>query len=126
MTVVLIVEDEPILRLAAEMKIQEWGFKTVGAGDVEEALSILRSSQPVDVLFTDIYLKTEASGGCEVAREAVKLRPNLHVLYVTGFTLTARIRSMFVEGAGCLGKPYSDADLKEALDRLLARAESAR
>lgn len=115
MTVVLIVEDEPIVRLAAEQKIREWGFETLTAGNVAEAMAILRSPQPVDILFTDIYLEDQVTGGCEIAQEAVLLRPTLRVLYVTGFTLTARIRAMFVEDAGCLGKPYSDSQLKEAL-----------
>lgn len=118
MTVILIVEDEPIVRLAAQTKLQEWGYETLTAGNVPEAMAILRSAQPVDILFTDIYLEDQVTGGCEIAREASVLRPTMRVLYVTGFTLTARIRAMFVEGAGCLGKPYSDAQLKDAIGGL--------
>ena len=43
MAVILIVEDEVFIRQIAEMVIQDWGYHTLVAGDVDEALAILRS-----------------------------------------------------------------------------------
>lgn len=57
MAVILIVEDDVFIREIAEMMIQDWGHVTLTAGDVEEALVLLRSDQAIDALFTDIYLK---------------------------------------------------------------------
>jgi CheY-like chemotaxis protein len=54
MAVILIVEDEVFTREIAEMMIQDWGHSTLSAGDVDEALSLLRSSQRIDAIFTDI------------------------------------------------------------------------
>jgi len=126
MAVILIVEDDAMLCLEAEAALQEWGHETLVASDVDGALSIIRSAQKIDVLFTDIYLKTEPRGGCDLAREAIRLRPDLRVLYVTGYTLTAQVRALFVEGARCLGKPYADNTLKESIQALLAEnADSA-
>jgi DNA-binding NtrC family response regulator len=119
MATVLIVEDDPIIRLAAETSIQEWGYQTLTASDVDEAMAILRAPQPIDVLFTDIYLKTEAHGGCDVARKGMELRPDLRVLYVTGYTLIPKVRAMFVKDAECIGKPYTEEALKASIDGLL-------
>ena len=73
MAVILIVEDDVFIRDDAESMIQDWGHETLPAGDVNEALSILRSSQHIDALFTDIYLKKAVLGGCELAPEAMSL-----------------------------------------------------
>src|SRR5450759_615190 len=59
MAVILIVEDDMFLRDDAEMMIQDWGHDTLSASDVDEALSLLRSPQQIDALFTDIYLKKD-------------------------------------------------------------------
>ena len=84
MAVILIVEDDVFIREIAEMMIQDWGHDTLSASDVDEALSLLRSPQQIDALFTDIYLKTAVLGGCDLARQAIELRPELRVLYTTG------------------------------------------
>src|ERR1700722_18187127 len=81
MAVILIVEDDAFIRQIAEMLIQDWGHSTMSASDADEALLLLDSPQPIDALFTDIYLKKEVLGGCDLARRALELRPHLHVLY---------------------------------------------
>src|SRR5450631_2085244 len=81
MAVILIVEDDIFIRDFAEMMIQDWGHRTLLASDVDEALSLLRSPQQIDALFTDIYLKKAVLGGYDLADEAIKLRPELRVLY---------------------------------------------
>jgi len=81
MAVILVVEDDVFIRQVAEMMIQDWGHDILSAGDVDEALSLLRSPQHIDALFTDIYLKNSVLGGCELAHQAIALRPKLRVLY---------------------------------------------
>jgi CheY-like chemotaxis protein len=120
MAVILIVEDDVFIREVAEMMIQGWGHRTLSASDVDEALSILRSPQPIDALFTDIYLKTEVLGGCELARQAIKLRPNLRVLYTTGNTVTDKLNALFVEGTHFLRKPYTQHQLQNSVEGMLA------
>jgi DNA-binding NtrC family response regulator len=118
--VILIVEDEVFTRELAEMVLQDLGHQTFAASDVDEALSLLRSPQHVDALFTDIYLKTAILGGCELAHQALKLRPKLRVLYTTGNSITDRIKAMFVESAPFLPKPYTPDQLKNSVEDLLA------
>jgi CheY-like chemotaxis protein len=120
MAVILIVEDEVFTREIAEMMIQDWGHQTLSASDVDEALVLLRSSQDIDMLFTDIYLKTAVLGGCDLAHQAVKLRPTLRVLYTTGNFVTEAMRSLFVDGRHCLSKPYTEQQLHGSVDELLA------
>ena len=49
---ILVVEDDALIRMVAEMMIQDWGHETLPAGDEAEALAILRSSQRIDAMFT--------------------------------------------------------------------------
>jgi CheY-like chemotaxis protein len=120
MAVILIVEDDVFIRQVAEMMIQGWGHHTLSAGDVDEALSLLRSPQHIDALFTDIYLKTEVHGGCDLAHQAIKLRPNLRVLYTTGNSVTDKLKTLFVEGMHFLRKPYTQLQLQDSVEDLLA------
>lgn len=120
LAVVLIVEDEMIVRLVAEMTLQSQGYKTLSAGDVDEALLLLRSSEHIDALFTDIYLKAAPLGGCALAQQALELRPDIRVLYTTGNAATAQMKSLFVESAHFLPKPYSDEQLRDSIQVLFA------
>ena len=120
MVLILIVEDEMIVRLVAEMTLRGQGYKTLSAGDVDEALLLLRSPQHIDALFTDIYLKTAPLGGCTLAQQAIELRPDLRVLYTTGNAATEHMKSLFVESAHFLPKPYSDEQLRDSMQGLLA------
>ena len=116
----VIVEDDAFIRELAEIMIKGWGHRTLLASDVDEALSLLRSPKHIDALFTDIYLKTAILGGYALAHQAVKLRPNLRVLYTTGSSITDKMKALFVEGAHFLCKPYAQYQLQKSVEELLA------
>ena len=120
MAVILVVEDDVFIREIAEMMIQDWGHQILSASDVHEALAHLHSSQPIDALFTDIYLKADVHGGCELARQAIKLRPRLRVLYTTGNRVTDTLQSLFAAGAHFLRKPYTEDQLGISVNNMLA------
>jgi DNA-binding NtrC family response regulator len=80
----------------------------------------LQSLQPIDALFTDIRLKSIVLGGFELAHQAIKLRPELRVLYTTGSSLTDKMKALFVEGAHFMQKPYTPAQLQTSMKELLA------
>ena len=120
MAMILIVEDDAFILDLAEMMIKGWGYETLSACDSDEALSLLRSTQGIDALFTDIYLQKAMLGGCELARQAIELRPDLRVLYTTGNLVTDKIKSLFVLGTECLRKPYTPDQLQHSLADLLA------
>jgi CheY-like chemotaxis protein len=87
---------------------------------VDEALSLLRSPQKIDALFTDIYLKKAVLGGFELASQAIQLRLNLRVLYTTGNTVNDKMKTLFVNGAHFLQKPYTRFQLQSSVEVLLA------
>jgi len=120
MAAILIVEDDAFIRDDAEMMLQDWGHNTLLASDVDEAVSLLRSSQRIGALFTDIYLKRAVLGGYELARQAVKLRLNLPVLYTTGNIINDKTKALFVGGAHFLPKPYTRFQLQNSVEALLA------
>jgi CheY-like chemotaxis protein len=120
MALILIVEDDVFICEMAGMLMQDCGHQTLSAYDVDGALLLLRSPQQIDLLFTDIYLKTAVFGGCELADQAIKLRPKLRVLYTTGNSLTEKLKALFVEDARYLRKPYTHHELQASVEGLLA------
>jgi len=119
MAVILIVEDDVFVRQIAELMIEDWGHDALSATDMYEALSVLRSPRHIDALFTDIHLKTAVLGGYELAHQAIKLWPQLRVLYTTGNFITNKMKALFVEGAHFLPKPYTQHQLQSAVEGLL-------
>lgn len=123
MATILIVDDEVFIRSLAELIVQELGHITMMASDTAEALQHLETSITVDALFTDIRFKANKHGGFELAQLAVRLRPNLRVLYTTGSTVSDDMRTMFVDGAHFMQKPYTPIQLQNSLEKLLAASQ---
>jgi len=114
MSTILIVEDDFAILFVAESSLRIEGHETVAAATRKDALTILRSDQRIDVLFTDINLRGEKRAGLELAEKAVELRPDLAVLYTTG----GDVRSPMVAGSEFLPKPYTSNQLINAVGHL--------
>ena len=95
MAVILIVEDDVFIREIADIMIQDFGHQTLAASDVDEALLLLRSPQPIDALFTDIYLKSTVLGGCDLAVQAIALRPGQKSLRTSIWRIRSAPRSPY-------------------------------
>ncbi len=119
MAVILIVEDEPFIRQAAEWTIEDLGHSILLATDLAEALRHLADPTKIDALFVDIRLSALSLGGYVVANQAVKIQPELRVLYTSGRTLTTDMSDLFVRGGQFIQKPYSPAQLQHSVDVLL-------
>jgi CheY-like chemotaxis protein len=120
MAIILIVEDDSFIRETAEMMIQDLGYHTLSASDIDEALLLLRSPQHIDALFTDIYLRPLLHGGYDLAQQAIALRPELRVLYTTGSVINDKVKAIIAEGADLLPKPYTQDQLQDSIKELLA------
>ena len=120
MAVILVVEDDFFIREYAEIMIRDWGHQILSACDVPGALVHLRSSAHIDALFTDVYLKAEVHGGCDLARQAMLLRPGMRVLYTTTTRDLDKMHARFAAGAHFLPKPYSEHQLELSVQSLLA------
>lgn len=82
---VLFVEDEDLVRLIIAEELREAGFNVIEAVDGGRALEVLNNGSSVDLLFTDIRMPGRLNGW-EVAEQARSLRPNIPVIYATGFS----------------------------------------
>ena len=120
MAMILVVEDDVFIREMAESMIADWGHQILSACDVPEALVHLRSGRHIDALFTDIYLKAEIHGGCDVARQAILLRPDMRILYTTANRVTDQLHALFAAGSHFLAKPYTEDQLGTSVHNLLA------
>ena len=113
---ILLVEDNPGVRRFSAMTLRDLGFTVIEADDAESALQRLDDEPGIDLLFTDIGLPRTT--GDKLAREALRRRPGLRVLYTTGYAPDA-IAAMpgVVEGVNLLRKPYLR---EQALERIRA------
>ena len=104
---ILLVEDEDQVRVLAESFLQTAGHATLSAGSMEQALALLASPEPVDLLFVDLNLKGESEAGLSLAAQAVEIRPELKVLYTAGQPVTDGMQALFVKNSAFLPKPYT-------------------
>jgi PAS domain S-box-containing protein len=104
--VVLVVEDEPIVRGLIIDELEELGYAALEAADGPEGLEILRSKRRIDLLITDIGLP--GLNGRQLAEAARDLRPSLKVLFMTGYAENAALAAGFLEpGMEMITKPFA-------------------
>jgi CheY-like chemotaxis protein len=84
-TTILIVDDNDDLRALATVILEDLGHRVREARNADEALTIVRSDEAVDLLFTDIVMPG-AMNGFDLARAAKTIRPGLKVIYTTGYS----------------------------------------
>ncbi|MDO7844128.1 PAS domain S-box protein [Sphingomonas immobilis] len=104
--VVLVVEDEPVVRGLIVEVLGELGYRAIEAEDGPKGLEILQSSRRIDLLITDIGLP--GLNGRQVADGARAVRPALKVLFMTGYAENAALASGFLEpGMAMITKPFA-------------------
>jgi PAS domain S-box-containing protein len=112
--VVLVIDDEPTIRMLVCEVLEAFGYLGIEAGDGPSGLRVLQSKAKIDLLITDVGLPGGMNGR-QVAEAARSLRPDLKVLFITGYAETAIIGAMPLDpGTEVLTKPF-------ALDVLTAR-----
>ncbi len=105
--VVLVVDDEVNVRGLVIEALEEMGFMTLQAGDGAEALTILQSGTPIDLMITDVGLPGGMNGR-QVADGGRALRPDLKVLFITGYAENAVVGNGHLEpGMQVLTKPFT-------------------
>lgn len=103
---VLVVEDEPVVRSLIIEVLHELGYAALEAHDGPSGLEILQSSRPIDLLITDIGLP--GLNGRQIAEAARLQRPDLRVLFMTGYAEAAASASGFLElGMAMIVKPFA-------------------
>ena len=116
---VLVVEDEPLTRMAAADAIAEVGVRVKEAGDAGEALHILAEHPQVGVLFTDIDLPGDMDG-LVLAEKVHSQRPDVELIVTSGHTQLAD--SDLPDSGTFLPKPYRAKRLQDVVeDKLKSR-----
>jgi two-component system cell cycle sensor histidine kinase/response regulator CckA len=117
---VLIVEDEAAVRALAKMALARKGYRVLEAANGGEALLLCEAEQaPIHLLVTDVVMP--GLGGADLAQRFAPLRPDMKVLFISGYTdQAAASHGKMPPGAAHLEKPFSlDAlarKVREVLD----------
>jgi PAS domain S-box-containing protein len=110
---ILVVEDEPGVRMMVTELLGELGYRVLEAASGPAALSVMEEVPQIDLLVTDVGLP--GMNGRQLAEHARQQRPALKVLFITGYAEKAALRSDFVgEGMDLITKPF-------AVDHLAAK-----
>jgi CheY-like chemotaxis protein len=117
--IVLIVEDEILLRMNAAEMIGESGFDVVEARNADEAIEILEARPDIHVVFTDIQMPGSMDG-LKLARFVRGRWPPIKIIATSGF-IKVRIGDL-PEGSRFLPKPYRPEQIVSALRELIAAA----
>jgi len=112
---VLLVEDEPMVRSVAERALTRHGYTVLTADNGEEALDIIARDEPIDLLISDVVMP--GMDGPTVVREARKSRPDLKILFMSGYAEEQLRKSIDIENVNFLPKPFSVTELAEAARR---------
>ena len=108
---VLVIDDEPTVRMLMIEVLEEAGFVVIEAGDGFTGLKILQSDTRIDLLITDVGLPG-GTNGRQVAEAARASRPDLKVLFITGFAENAAIAHGHLDpGTQVMAKPFVMAAL---------------
>ncbi|MBK5373183.1 response regulator [Pseudomonas sp. TH43] len=103
---VLIVEDDPAVRVLVSAVLSELGYAYVEASDADGAVPILNSAQRIDLLISDVGLP--GMNGRQLAEVGRQYRPGLKVLFITGYAEHAAVRGGFLDsGMQMITKPFT-------------------
>ena len=103
---VLIVEDDPAVRVLVSAVLSELGYGFVEAGDADSAVPIIESDQRIDLLISDVGLP--GMNGRQLAEIGRQYRPDLKVLFITGYAEHAAVRGGFLDpGMQMITKPFT-------------------
>ena len=117
---VLVVDDEPTIRMLVAEVLQDLGYAAIEAGDGQVALKVLESKASIDLLITDVGLPGSLNGR-QVADAARALRPALKVLFITGYAENAVIGNGRLDpGMELVTKPFAMDALGDKIRMILA------
>jgi CheY-like chemotaxis protein len=116
---ILVVDDEPTIRMLASEVLTDLGYFVIEAGDGAEAMKIVTSPARIDLLITDVGLPGGMNGR-QVA-EAVRVeRPGLKVLFITGYAENAVLSHGHLDvGMHVLTKPFALQSLADRVKTLI-------
>jgi signal transduction histidine kinase len=116
---VLVVDDEPSVRMLVTEVLEDHGYSGIEASDGPSGLRILESDAPIDLLITDVGLPGGLNGR-QLADAARVTRPELKVLFITGYAENAIIgNGQLAPGMRVLTKPFVMTSLAERIAEMI-------
>ncbi|HYZ24648.1 MAG TPA: PAS domain S-box protein [Rhodopila sp.] len=116
---VLVVDDEPTVRMLVTEVLEELGYATIEAEDGASGLQVLRSGTRLDLLITDVGLPGGLNGR-QLADAARETRPGLKVLFITGYAENAALSRGHLEpGMHVMTKPFAMEALGSRIKAIL-------
>ncbi|KRE16513.1 hypothetical protein ASE66_11435 [Bosea sp. Root483D1] len=123
---VLVVDDEPLVRMLVVEQLEELGYLVVEADDGPSALKIIDTKQPIDLLITDVGLP-RGMNGRQFADAARARRPGLEVLFITGYAENAVLNHGHLDaGMHIMTKPFEMEVFARRVRELLDGRRSAK
>lgn len=117
---VLVVDDEPSVRMLVTEALADLGYSAIEAADAASGLKVLGSDVGIDLLITDVGLPGGMNGR-QMADAARQSRPELKVLFITGYAEKAAIGSNQLEpGMHVLSKPFAMENLAARISAIQA------
>ena len=116
---ILVVEDEELVRSMIIALLEDYGYKILDAPNGEEAFRIAASyPEKIDLLVTDVILPKQS--GKEVALRLVKERPDLKVLFMSGYTENSIVHhGVLEEGINFIQKPFANQVFIQKISTIL-------
>ncbi|MBR9865277.1 MAG: response regulator, partial [Rhodobacteraceae bacterium] len=119
---ILMVEDDDEVRETARLMLEDLGYGVLPAADADEALTILERIHNIDLLFTDVVMPGKTNGQ-ELAKQIQEIRPDLPVLFTSGYVQDAIVHDgRLDEGVQLLSKPYTQSELQRKIRQVLDAA----
>ena len=116
---ILVVDDEATIRHLIDEVLDEVGYTVIGAADGAAGLKVLQSGARIELLITDVGLPNGMNGR-QLADAARELRPDLNILFITGYAENAAVGYGYLEpGMELLTKPFSLDDLTRKVSDML-------
>jgi CheY-like chemotaxis protein/anti-sigma regulatory factor (Ser/Thr protein kinase) len=118
---ILVVEDDADLRETVVTALTQLGYRALPASNAETALRILAGPEPIDLLFTDVMMPGGMLGPA-LASRARELRPDIEVLFTTGYAENSVLSSAVgITAADVIYKPYRNEELAMRVRYVLDR-----
>ena len=116
---ILLVEDEAMVRAVAERALARQGYKILTAANGEEGLEIIEAAEePIDLVISDVVMPT--MDGPTMARAAREKRPDLPIIFMSGYAEEQLRKSIDLDNIGFLPKPFSVQQIGQAAREALA------
>jgi signal transduction histidine kinase/CheY-like chemotaxis protein len=116
---ILIVEDEEGVRAFSVEMLRELGYAVIEAANGQAALRIIESDPSIQLLFTDVGLPGGLNGR-QLADAALKRRPDLRILFTSGYTRNAIVHGGRLDaGVALIGKPFTYSGLAQKIRAVL-------